>query len=742
MRKHTILIGLLALLAATGTAQTDTNTNVDTVILASTSNFPDAMISAPVSNKLGYPVLLTDQDELSESAASSLNEMNPENVIIVGGPSVISEEVETEASSYGNVTRLWGTTQVGTSIEVAEYFWSEGSEEAVIVQYPLGDNSYHPLMGAVKNEADERPVLISKEGTLSASVLTAVEDLGVQEAEVFSTNAVNVTQDLEASGVSDVEMHEGDRDMLQQQLRDTATVQDRDELVIVAAGNFRDTISVPNNPNSASYIVSSEDQISGAIALVVEADEETRIKVVGNPQLAQNIVSQIEDETGRDVDEVSGQPDVVAARQARERRADWQRIQEQRAQQWRQNANQNMMDRANQSLHRAERAVDENSSQESQRHLRMAQEAFENGDYFQARRLAVAARSSARVMAFRDLDQEEIRERVREDQEDFKEAAEEIRENNQEMAEELREAETREERMEIIREYREERMDILEDRRREARENLRELVGERRERRERDRPNMTSTRLRVELDENEFEADAWFVGRTGGFTVAKSLNVQSGNIVGDFNFLPPNGPATQALTEYRSEMERNLDSGTYEVNIRLRHNGIIRERIQRTITVPGEARFESRTNGIGAGRNSRDLDSDDDGLDDGTEEEEPENEEESESESEETEDSDSTTITYTDSGFSPSTVTVSQGDEVEWVDESDENSMWVASDRHPSHEDYSGTSRREHCSDDSRTDPFDQCESGDDFEFEFDQTGEWDYHNHDFARHGGTVVVE
>jgi hypothetical protein len=266
------------------------------------------------------------------------------------------------------------------------------------------------------------------------------------------------------------------------------------------------------------------------------------------------------------------------------------------------------MSHANRSLHRAERSVNQNSSQEARNHLEVARNAYEDEDYFTARRMAIAARSAARTEAFMELEDEEVMEQVREDREDFREAADEIRENNQELAEELQEAETEEERREIIREYREERMDIIEDRREEMTDDMREDIGERRDRSERDAPNETSSRLRMELDGNELEVDGTFVGGTGGFTVDKSLQVENGEITGSFNFVLPNGPATQVLTEYESEMERTIEDGDYDVSLELRHNGNVRESISDSVTVPGEVEIERRTKGIEAAGNSVELD--------------------------------------------------------------------------------------------------------------------------------------
>lgn len=98
-------------------------------------------------------------------------------------------------------------------------------------------------------------------------------------------------------------------------------------------------------------------------------------------------------------------------------------------------------------------------------------------------------------------------------------------------------------------------------------------------------------------------------------------------------------------------------------------------------------------------------------------------------------------VRYTDSGFSPETITVEQGDTVRWVDESSRD-MWVGSDRHPTHTNYAGSTLNSHCQNGDQTEAaFDQCSTGSQFSFTFEKTGEWSYHNHVAPGDSGTVVV-
>jgi len=102
-------------------------------------------------------------------------------------------------------------------------------------------------------------------------------------------------------------------------------------------------------------------------------------------------------------------------------------------------------------------------------------------------------------------------------------------------------------------------------------------------------------------------------------------------------------------------------------------------------------------------------------------------------------------ITYTDDGFSPASVTVNRGETVRFVNQS-ARGMWVGSDDHPTHTQYDGTSTREHCADGTNTTgTFDQCRAaatGESWEYAFEKSGTFGFHNHMGASNTGTVIVQ
>lgn len=96
-------------------------------------------------------------------------------------------------------------------------------------------------------------------------------------------------------------------------------------------------------------------------------------------------------------------------------------------------------------------------------------------------------------------------------------------------------------------------------------------------------------------------------------------------------------------------------------------------------------------------------------------------------------------IAYTDSGYSPATVTIKKGQTVRFVNNSSNQETWPASAVHPTHGVYP-----EKTAADCLGSAFDACrglKSGEFWEFTFNQTGTWRFHDHLHASKTGSVVV-
>ena len=101
------------------------------------------------------------------------------------------------------------------------------------------------------------------------------------------------------------------------------------------------------------------------------------------------------------------------------------------------------------------------------------------------------------------------------------------------------------------------------------------------------------------------------------------------------------------------------------------------------------------------------------------------------------------TVTYTDSGFSPSTVTINVGDTVAFKNSSSSD-FWPATGMHPTHTVYPGSDIKK-CGTSVEKSIFDACRNvapGSSYSFVFTEMGNWSYHNHLNPRQFGKIIVQ
>lgn len=488
--RHLAVAAVFLAALAVGSAAQMSDDNVDTVILASTQNYPDALVASSAAAKTGTPVLLAEQNQVPQPTQNALQRLKPAEIIVIGGPAVISQQVAQSLSQDYNVTRLWGTTRYGTAVEVAEQFWVEGSDEAVLVQNSFEDQTGEVLAAAKELASeDETPLYLTPESSVPAAVLSSLQNLGVQEVTVVGTNVSSEYRtSLNEIGVSISETITGDTDdAVTEEVEDrvSRSVNATEELIVVASGGFKTSIAASHFPNSVTLHVRSEEKIGDAVA-TVQNQNVSKVKVVGRPQLAQSIADALRSQTDAEVElEVAEAADAIRlnanltetnipsfARAHRRKMQDWM--------QERERFQQRITEAANRTIRRADKMVDPNSSEEARDALQKAEVLFSAGNYVEAREEARDAISAVREERFEQMrgNYSAIRDDVREEVASLQEKVQELQELNQEFGQEMSENMTVEERLEVIDEFRNERREKVKELMEEAR-GTRGDIGER-----------------------------------------------------------------------------------------------------------------------------------------------------------------------------------------------------------------------------------------------------------------------
>ncbi|AXH96830.1 cell wall-binding repeat-containing protein [Ornithinimicrobium avium] len=179
---------------------------VATVYVGSGQDFPDAVSGGALAGTEGVPVLLTRSGSLPAPTRAALQTLAPARIVVLGGPTAISADVEAQLAAYaGTVERLAGSDRYGTSAAVA-------------AQYPAGVNvaflangSGFPdaLSASAAAGVQDSPVLLTRAGSIPAEVAAqlarldparivvlggtdAVSDAVMTQAHAYATDVVRI----------------------------------------------------------------------------------------------------------------------------------------------------------------------------------------------------------------------------------------------------------------------------------------------------------------------------------------------------------------------------------------------------------------------------------------------------------------------------------------------------------------------------------------------------------------------
>lgn len=197
--------------------------HADTVIVASGDNFPDALAASGLSGKLNAPVVLTNTYQLSARADGQLARLKPSRVIVVGGPSAVSDGVVEQISkrvtalTEADVVRISGDTRRDTANEIfaqAEKQHKQGvpdqdwnADTAIIA---TGENFVDALSISSLAKQKSLPVFLSGPDGLDANTVKAIKAHGFANVIIAGgSQAVpqSVVSQLKTAGVDGSNIH-------------------------------------------------------------------------------------------------------------------------------------------------------------------------------------------------------------------------------------------------------------------------------------------------------------------------------------------------------------------------------------------------------------------------------------------------------------------------------------------------------------------------------------------------------
>lgn len=79
-----------------------------TAVVASGEDFPDALAAAPLADAFDAPILLTGSAHLPDVTAQTLDDLEVEEILLMGGEAAVNSDVSNALSAHGHVTRIAG----------------------------------------------------------------------------------------------------------------------------------------------------------------------------------------------------------------------------------------------------------------------------------------------------------------------------------------------------------------------------------------------------------------------------------------------------------------------------------------------------------------------------------------------------------------------------------------------------------------------------------------------------------
>ncbi|MGI9017634.1 MAG: cell wall-binding repeat-containing protein [Euzebya sp.] len=170
----------------------DVYESADTVVLARSDLYADALAGATLAFDRGAPLLLTPSAALNPDAAAEIQRLGAETVILLGGESALSPQIEQSLRDQGitDVQRFGGANRFATAALIAEEL--DGDTQAWVVKGNDADptRGWPDAMSIAPIAARAgQPILLTETDFVPAETIQAISDRGITDARIVGGTA-------------------------------------------------------------------------------------------------------------------------------------------------------------------------------------------------------------------------------------------------------------------------------------------------------------------------------------------------------------------------------------------------------------------------------------------------------------------------------------------------------------------------------------------------------------------------
>jgi putative cell wall-binding protein len=185
---------------AVAASQHTNGSTTGVVYVAVGTNFPDAIAAGPAAAHEGAPILLVQYSSVPASTMRELERLDPDLVVVVGGPSAVAESVAAAIASSlpdAAVQRRWGDHRYDTAVALSQGAFA-GPVDTVFVA--TGRDFPDALIAAPAAVAAGAPLLLVSPDGLHASVAAEIRRLAPSTVIIVGNETavpVHVQQEIE-----------------------------------------------------------------------------------------------------------------------------------------------------------------------------------------------------------------------------------------------------------------------------------------------------------------------------------------------------------------------------------------------------------------------------------------------------------------------------------------------------------------------------------------------------------------
>jgi putative cell wall-binding protein len=162
-----------------------------TVYIATSREYADALSAGPGAVRETAPILLTQVHELDANTAVELQRLRPARIVVVGGWAAVDDAVFEQLRPYASseVVRVAGVDRFETAAKLSAEKYPNG---APIVYVATGRSYPDALAAGLGASNQEAPVLLTEPNGLPASTVTELQRLGADHIIIVGgTGAVS-----------------------------------------------------------------------------------------------------------------------------------------------------------------------------------------------------------------------------------------------------------------------------------------------------------------------------------------------------------------------------------------------------------------------------------------------------------------------------------------------------------------------------------------------------------------------